>query len=322
MLNEIDQYLLTKDTGYYVDCTFGGGGHSLYLLNKYNGIKIIAFDQDTDSLKRFNENPELQKFKDRIVFCHDNFRNIEKKSVINVRVKTFPQQNMHNMFNGCKSLKELNISKINGLLADLGVSSKQLDDKTRGFSFNSDDFLDMRMNKEQELTAYDVVNNFSKEKLQDIFFKYGEESFSKQIAQKIVEERVKGNIKTCNQLKDIVCKVKWAKGKINPATKIFQALRIYVNDELGSLQEMLDSIVNILDNGARAAILTYHSLEDRIVKQTFKDSKSLKIINKKVIIATEKELKENPRSRSAKLLFRILWNLSCFLLCYNFLQVL
>ena len=277
MLNEIDQYLITKDTGYYVDCTFGGGGHSLYLLNKYNGIKIIAFEQDTDSLKRFNENPELQKFKDRIIFCHDNFRNIEK------------------------NLNKLNIPKVNGLLADLGVSSKQLDDKTRGFSFNSDDVLDMRMNKEQELTAYTVVNTFSKENLQDIFFKYGEESFSKQIAQKIVEERVKGNIKTCNQLKDIVCKVKWAKGKINPATKIFQALRIYVNDELGSLQEMLNSISNVLDTGARAAILTYHSLEDRIVKQTFKDAKNLKIINKKVIIATEKEMKENPRSRSAKL---------------------
>jgi len=277
MLNEIDQYLITKDTGYYVDCTFGGGGHSLYLLNKYNGIEIIAFDQDTDSLKRFNENPELQKFKDRIIFCRDNFRNIEK------------------------NLNKLNIPKVNGLLADLGVSSKQLDDKTRGFSFNSDDILDMRMNKEQELTAYTVVNTFSKENLQDIFFKYGEESFSKQIAQKIVEERVKGNIKTCNQLKDIVCKVKWAKGKINPATKIFQALRIYVNDELGSLQEMLNSISNVLDTGARAAILTYHSLEDRIVKQTFKDAKNLKIINKKVIIATEKEMKENPRSRSAKL---------------------
>lgn len=277
MLNEIDQYLITKDTGYYVDCTFGGGGHSLYLLNKYNGIKIIAFDQDTDSLKRFNENSELQKFKDRIIFCRDNFRNIEK------------------------NLNKLNIPKVNGLLADLGVSSKQLDDKTRGFSFNSDDILDMRMNKEQELTAYTVVNTFSKENLQDIFFKYGEESFSKQIAQKIVEERVKGNIKTCNQLKDIVCKVKWAKGKINPATKIFQALRIYVNDELGSLQEMLNCISNVLDTSARAAILTYHSLEDRIVKQTFKDAKSLKIINKKVIIATEKEMKENPRSRSAKL---------------------
>ncbi len=277
MLNEIDQYLITKDTGYYADCTFGGGGHSLYLLNKYKNINIIAFDQDTDSLKRFNENPELQKFKDRIIFCHDNFRNIKK------------------------NLQKLNIPKINGLLADLGVSSKQLDDKTRGFSFNSDDFLDMRMNKEQDLTAYEVVNTFSIEKMQDIFFKYGEESFSKQIAQKIVEERVKGNIKTCNQLKEIVCKVKWTKGKINPATKIFQALRIYVNDELGSLQEMLNFIPDVLDNGARATILTYHSLEDRIVKQSFKENKSLKIINKKVIIATEQEVKKNPRSRSAKL---------------------
>ena len=277
MVKEINQYLITKDTGYYVDCTFGGGGHSSYLLNKHKGIKIIAFDQDTDSLKRFNENPEIQKFKDRIIFCHDNFRNIET------------------------NLKKLNIQKINGLLADLGVSSKQLDDKTRGFSFNSDEFLDMRMNKEQELTAHMIVNTFSKEKLQDIFFKYGEESFSKQIAQKIIEERVKGDIKTCNQLRDIVCRVKWAKGKINPATKIFQALRIYVNDELGSLQEMLNSITNILETGARATILTYHSLEDRIVKQSFKEDKNLKIINKKVIIATEKEIKENPRSRSAKL---------------------
>ncbi|WP_372519116.1 16S rRNA (cytosine(1402)-N(4))-methyltransferase RsmH [Candidatus Ruminimicrobiellum ovillum] len=277
MLNEIDQYLITKDTGYYVDCTFGGGGHSLYLLNKHKGIKIIAFDQDTDSLKRFKENPEVQKFKDRIIFCHDNFRNIEKK------------------------LKELNISKINGLLADLGVSSKQLDDKTRGFSFNSNDLLDMRMNKEQELTAYEVVNTFGKEKLQDIFFKYGEESLSKQIAQKIVEERIKGNIKTCNQLTDIVCKVKWARGKINPATKIFQALRIYVNDELGSLRDMLNSIANVLNTGARAAILTYHSLEDRIVKQNFKENINLKIINKKVITAGEEEIKINPRSRSAKL---------------------
>ena len=277
MLNEIDQYLITKDTGYYVDCTFGGGGHSLYLLNKHKGIKIIAFDQDTDSLKRFKENPEVQKFKDRIIFCHDNFRNIEKK------------------------LKELNISKINGLLADLGVSSKQLDDKTRGFSFNSNDLLDMRMNKEQELTAYEVVNTFGKEKLQDIFFKYGEESLSKQIAQKIVEERIKGNIKTCNQLTDIVCKVKWARGKINPATKIFQALRIYVNDELGSLRDMLNSIANVLNTGARAAILTYHSLEDRTVKQNFKENINLKIINKKVITAGEEEIKINPRSRSAKL---------------------
>ena len=277
MVNEIDQYLVTKDTGFYIDCTFGGGGHSLFVLNKYKNIKIIAFDQDTDSLKRFNENPDLQKFKDRIIFCHDNFRNIKE------------------------NLQKLNIEKVNGLLADLGVSSKQLDDKTRGFSFNSDDFLDMRMNKEQDLTAYDVVNTFSKDKLQDIFFKYGEESFSKQIAQKIVEERLKGNIKTCNQLKDIVCKVKWSKGKINPATQIFQALRIFVNDELGSLQDLLNSISDVLDIGARAAFLTYHSLEDRLVKQSFKEAENLKIINKKVITACEEEIKINPRSRSAKL---------------------
>lgn len=277
MVNEVDQYLITKDSGYYVDCTFGGGGHSLFLLNKYKNIKIIAFDQDTDSLKRFKENPKLQEVQDRIIFCHDNFRNIEK------------------------NLKNLNIEKVNGLLADLGVSSKQLDDKERGFSFNSDAILDMRMNKDKDLTAYDVVNSFDKEKLAEIFFKYGEESFSRQIAEKIIEARLKGNIKTCNQLKDIICKVKWAKGKINPATKVFQALRIYVNDELGSLQEMLNSISKILDTNSRAVILTYHSLEDRIVKQTFKEAQNLKIINKKVIIASDIEIKENPRSRSAKM---------------------
>lgn len=277
MSNEVEQYLITKDIGYYVDCTFGGGGHSLFLLKKYKNIKIIAFDQDTDSLTRFNENKNLQEFKNRIIFCKDNFRNIER------------------------NLKNLNIEKVDGLMADLGVSSKQLDDKERGFSFNSDAILDMRMNRKNNLTAYDIVNSFDKDKLSEIFFKYGEESFSKQIAEKIVEQRIKGSIKTCNQLKDIVCKVKLVKRKINPATKIFQALRIYVNDELGSLQEMLNSISKILNTNSRAVILTYHSLEDRIVKQTFKQNKELKIINKKVIIASDKELKENSRSRSAKL---------------------
>lgn len=277
MIHEVEEYLITKDIGYYVDCTFGGGGHSLFLLKKYKNIKIIAFDQDIDSLTRFNENKILQEFKNRIIFCNDNFKNIEK------------------------NLKNLNIEKVDGLMADLGVSSKQLDNKERGFSFNSDAILDMRMNRKNNLTAYDIVNSFDKDKLQEIFFKYGEEPFSKQIAEKIVEQRIKGSIKTCNQLKDIVCKVKLVKRKINPATKIFQALRIYVNDELGSLQEMLNSISKILNTNSRAVILTYHSLEDRIVKQTFKQNKELKIINKKVIIASDKELKENSRSRSAKL---------------------
>ncbi len=277
MVNEVEQYLITKDSGCYVDCTFGGGGHSLFLLKKYKNIKIIAFDQDADSLKRFNENKNLQEFKDRIIFCCDNFRNIEKK------------------------IKDLNIGKVNGLMADLGVSSKQLDDKERGFSFNSDSILDMRMDKKNNITAYDIVNSFDKDKLSEIFFKYGEERFCGQIAEKIVEERIKGTVKTCNQLKDIVCKIKSAKGKINPATKVFQALRIYVNDELGSLREMLNSIPEILDTNSRAVILTYHSLEDRIVKQTFRENKYLKVINKKVIVADDKEIKENPRSRSAKL---------------------
>ena len=195
----------------------------------------------------------------------------------------------------------MNILKINGLLADLGVSSKQLDDKTRGFSFNSDSALDMRMDKRQKLTAYEVVNTFSKEKLQKIFFEYGEESFAKPIAQKIVETRLKNDIKTCNQLKDVICGVKRTKGKINPATKVFQALRIFVNDELGSLKEMLNLTNAVLNAGARAVILSYHSLEDRIVKQTFKSCDGLKIINKKVFTASQEEIKNNPRSRSAKM---------------------
>jgi len=277
MLNEVERYLITKDSGYYVDCTFGGGGHTSFILNKYRNIKIIAFDQDKNSFERFNKNLNLQKFKDRIIFCNDNFRNIKE------------------------NLKKLNILKVNGLLADLGVSSKQLDDKSRGFSFNSDTLLDMRMNVEQKLTAYDIINTFAKENLQDIFFEYGEESFAKPIAQKIIETRIKNDIKTCNQLKDIICSVKRSKGKINPATKVFQALRIYVNDELGSLKELLNSINDILEPEARAVILSYHSLEDRIVKQIFKSSNELKIINKKVITACEEEIKYNPRSRSAKM---------------------
>ncbi|MDD3052777.1 MAG: 16S rRNA (cytosine(1402)-N(4))-methyltransferase RsmH [Endomicrobiaceae bacterium] len=279
MVNEVSNYLITEKDGYYIDCTFGGGGHSLYLLEKYKNIKIIAFDQDGDSFNRFNSNNNLQKFKDKIIFCKDNFRNI------------------------LKILSNIKIDKVNGLFADLGVSSKQLDDMARGFSFKSDEILDMRMDQSQKITAYDIVNTFSKEKLQDIFFKYGEEPFARQIADKIVDYRIKGSIKTCNQLSDIVCSVKWVKGKINPSTKIFQALRIYVNDELASLQEMLDSIPKILSKNARAVILTYHSLEDRIVKQSFKSFQiqGFKIINKKIITAGEDEIKNNPRSRSAKM---------------------
>jgi 16S rRNA (cytosine1402-N4)-methyltransferase len=161
----------------------------------------------------------------------------------------------------------------------------------------------MRMNQKQELSAYDIVNTFDYDKLVDIFFNYGEESFSKQIAEKIVEERVKYSIKTCKQLRNIILSVKWKKGKTDPSTKIFQALRIYVNDELGSLKELLNSIPLLLNKNSRSVFLTYHSLEDRIVKTAFKNfnRQGFKIVNKKVIVASQKEIKENPRSRSAKM---------------------
>lgn len=277
MINEVDAYLITQQNGYYVDCTFGGGGHSSFLLNKYPNIKIIGFDQDLDSFKFFNENKNIQK--DRVIFCNTNFKNI------------------------LSELKKLNIEKVNGIFADLGVSSKQFDNKQRGFSFNSDAVLDMRMNQNQNLSAYDIINTFSYDKLVEIFFDYGEESFSRQIAKKIVEERVKYDIKTCNQLHNIILSVKWKKGKIDPATKVFQALRIYVNDELGSLKTLLNSIPQILNNNTRSVFLTYHSLEDRIVKTAFKDfnKQGLKIINKKVITASQNEILQNPRSRSAKM---------------------
>lgn len=279
MLNEVTKYLITENEGYYVDCTFGGGGHSIYFLKNFDNIKIIAFDQDADAYKHFMENKDINPYRDRVIFCRTNFSNLYSQ------------------------LQELKINTVNGIFADLGVSSKQLDDKTRGFSFSSNDILDMRMDKTKDISAYDVVNSFSKEQLQDIFFKYGEESFAKQIAEEIDNYRVKGKIKTCNQLTDIVCKVKWKKGKINPATKVFQALRIYVNDELESLNKLIDSSAKVLDTYARVVILTYHSLEDRIVKQKFKElsNGTFTIVNKKVIIANETEIKNNPRSRSAKM---------------------
>lgn len=285
MLKEVTEYLITKNDGYYADCTFGGGGHSLYFLQNFDNIKIIAFDQDEDSYIHFLKDENWNKYRQRVIFCKSNFKNLNIE------------------------LKKNNISSVNGVFADLGVSSKQLDDKTRGFSFNSDAVLDMRMDRTNSVSAYDIINSFSQQQLEEIFFEYGEESFSKQIAREIINSRIKYKIKTCRQLSDIVGKVKWKKSKINPATKIFQALRIYVNDELGSLKQMIDSAAKVLNVSARMVVLTYHSLEDRIVKQKFKDlsGNNFNIVNKKVITASFSEIKDNPRSRSAKM--RVLENI-------------
>jgi 16S rRNA (cytosine1402-N4)-methyltransferase len=274
---EVSQYLVNNLEGLYVDCTFGGGGHTSYLLNKFKKIKIIAFDWDEGSSNRFLERRE--DFDGRVTFVRDNFKNIK-----NV-------------------LAEMNIKKIDGILADIGVSSKQFDDLDRGFSFNSS-VLDMRMEKRNTLTAKEIVNSYSRDDLSDIFYKYGEEYKSRQIADAIILRRKRGIISTALELRDIVCSVKRSERKINPATKVFQALRVFVNDELGNLEMLLSDAPGLLNQGGRIVLISFHSLEDRIIKQDFKKNASdgvYKILTKKVVTASQEEIYLNPRSRSAKI---------------------
>jgi 16S rRNA (cytosine1402-N4)-methyltransferase len=274
---ETSRYLIGKPSGLYVDCTFGGGGHTSYLLDKFKDIKIVAFDWDEDSSKRFIEREE--EFGGRVAFIRDNFKNVKK------------------------ALSALNINKVDGILADIGVSSKQLDDLDRGFSFNSVT-LDMRMDKRKALTAKEVVNSYSYGDLSDIFYKYGEERRSRQVASAILLRRKKGVINTAAELQAVVCSAKRPEGRINPATKVFQALRIFVNSELENLEILLSDAPGLLNVGGRTVIISFHSLEDRIVKQSFKRNSErgiYKILTKNVVMALKEEVKINPGSRSAKL---------------------
>ncbi|MCA6069842.1 MAG: 16S rRNA (cytosine(1402)-N(4))-methyltransferase RsmH [Endomicrobium sp.] len=274
---ETSQYLINKLDGLYVDCTFGGGGHTSYLLEKFKDIKIIAFDWDEDSSKKFCEREKI--FNNRVTFIRDNFKNIKKV------------------------LANININKVDGILADVGVSSKQFDDLERGFSFNSN-VLDMRMDKRNTLTAKEIINSYSSEDLADIFYKYGEEHKSRQIADAILLRRKRGIINTASELQSIICHTKRSEGKINPATKVFQALRIFVNGELENLETLLFDSQELLNVGGRIVIISFHSLEDRIVKQNFKQNSDrgiYKILTKKVTIASNEEIKINPRSRCAKI---------------------
>jgi 16S rRNA (cytosine1402-N4)-methyltransferase len=273
---ETSQYLVNNLEGLYVDCTFGGGGHTSYLLSKFKKIKIIAFDWDEDASERFLEQKEY--FEGRVTFVRDNFKNIKN------------------------ALAAMNISKVDGILADIGVSSKQFDDLSRGFSFNSS-VLDMRMDNRNKLTAKEVINAYSRDDLADIFYRYAQEYKSRQIADAIISRRKRGIINTALELKDIVCSVKRADGKINPATKVFQALRVFVNDELGNLEALLSSAPELLNQEGRIVLISFHSLEDGIVKQNLKKNVVnglYKIITKKVITASPEEIHLNPRSRSAK----------------------
>lgn len=256
--------------GNYLDLTVGGGGHSRLILETGEDVKITCVDQDEDALKAAKEN--LSEFGDRVKFIHSNFANFQ-----------FPE------------------NSYDGILADLGVSSYHLDKPERGFSFRNTANLDMRMNQQQSLTAGDIINEWEEKELADIFFKYGEERLARKIARRIVEKRP---FNTTTELAEAIAysvPPKYRHGRIHPATRVFQALRIAVNDELKVLETLIEKAPNALIPGGRIAIISFHSLEDRLVKHGLRNSPLLRILTKKPIIATEGETKENPRSRSAKL---------------------
>lgn len=273
---------LPKD-GVVVDGTFGGGGHSQFVSQNFPEVKIIAIDQDKGAWEKAKD-----KFTDikNVVFHNNNFREI--KDV----------------------LEKDGLEKVDGIILDLGLSSDQLDASGRGFSFMRDEPLLMTMKENpslEDITAKDIVNSWKEENLADIIYGYGEEQFSRRIAKGIVEARKIKPIETTIELVEIINKSVpnlYKKGKINPATKTFQALRIAVNDELGAIEEGLNKGFEVLKSKRRMSVISFHSLEDRIVKRFFKEKEKNDegiLITKKPIIASEIEIKENPRSRSAKL---------------------
>jgi 16S rRNA (cytosine1402-N4)-methyltransferase len=273
---------LPKD-GVVVDGTFGGGGHSQFVSQNFPEVKIIAIDQDKGAWEKAKD-----KFTDikNVVFHNNNFREI--KDV----------------------LEKDGLEKVDGIILDLGLSSDQLDASGRGFSFMRDEPLLMTIKENpslEDITAKDIVNSWKEENLADIIYGYGEEQFSRRIAKGIVEARKIKPIETTIELVEIINKSVpnlYKKGKINPATKTFQALRIAVNDELGAIEEGLNKGFEVLKSKRRMSVISFHSLEDRIVKRFFKEKEKNDegiLITKKPIIASEIEIKENPRSRSAKL---------------------
>ena len=293
LLNETVDGLNIKKDGIYVDMTLGGGGHSKEILKRITTGKLICIDRDEFAINISKEN--LKQFDNKIII-KNSFKNID---IV---------------------LKELNIDKVDGFLFDLGVSSFQFDDIERGFSYNKDYRLDMRMDRDDKLSAYDIVNTFDEEDIYKIIRDYGEEKFAKSIAKNIVKYRENKTINTTLELVDIIKKSIPEKFKRlkHPAKKTFQALRIYVNDELSQLECALDKCIDLLNDKGRISVITFHSLEDRIVKDKFKKfenpctcpkgypcvcKKKPKgvIVKKKAIIPTEDEILNNNRAKSAKL---------------------
>lgn len=284
LLKETIDGLNLKDGMTVLDATFGGGGHSLEICKRYKGIKIIALDQDESALERSEK-----KFKGidcEIQFININFRDLKE------------------------GLEEREVKEVDGIIFDLGLSSDQLENSGRGFTFTKDEPLQMTMKEnpeESDLTAEDIVNGWGEKNLADIIYGYGEERFSRRIAKAIVDARKKGRITTTFELVKIIenaVPTAYKKGKLHFATRTFQALRIAVNDELGVLTTGLEKGLEVLKNGGRMSVISFHSLEDRIVKKFFKlkkDEGKINLINKKPITATREELISNSRSRSAKL---------------------
>lgn len=280
--NEIVSFLNCRSEGIYVDLTLGGGGYSEAILEAaMPGGKVVGFDRDDAAIKE--SETRLKKFSDRFV----------------ARKISFSQ--------AATGLANLGIESVNGIVADLGVSSHQIDQAERGFSFSKDAVLDMRMDPQQELSAYEIVNESGAEDLANWIFEYGEERFSRRIARAIVRERQSGPIDTTGRLAEIVARAVPAaarRGRIHPATRTFQALRIVVNDELAELKSLLETMPGFLSSGGRMIIVSYHSLEDRLVKQKFLElaaTGEYKRVTKKPVRPTEEETERNRRARSARL---------------------
>lgn len=297
LLKETVDGLAIRPDGIYVDCTLGGAGHSEYLVQQLNeNGRLICFDQDMVAIENAKE--RLAPYLDNVTFVHANFRYLKEE------------------------LTNLGIDKVDGVLYDLGVSSPQLDTPERGFSYNYDAPLDMRMDQTSELTAYQVVNEWPYEKLVKIFFRYGEEKFSKQVARKIEQARAIAPVETTFQLVELIKEGIPAAARRtggHPAKRIFQAIRIAVNDELGAAEDSLEDAIQLIKVGGRISVITFHSLEDRLTKTIFKEASSLpelppnlpiipagmepmlKLVTRKPILPSALELEENNRSRSAKL---------------------
>ncbi|HJE19160.1 MAG TPA: 16S rRNA (cytosine(1402)-N(4))-methyltransferase RsmH [Aliicoccus persicus] len=295
LLDESVEGLNIKPDGIYVDATLGGGGHSKAILDKLTTGRLISFDQDDIAIENAKE--KLGAY-ENLTLVHDNFE-----------------------FLG-HALDKLGIDKVDGVLYDLGVSSPQLDMTERGFSHSKEARLDMRMDRRQHLDAYEVVNNYSYEELVSIFFRYGEEKFSKQIAREIERVRQIKPIETTTELTEIIkSKIpqKFRRTGGHPAKRVYQAIRIAVNDELGVFERSLEDAIDRLNKHGRVAVITFHSLEDRICKQMFMEYEkgpdlpknlpfipddyqiTLKRVNRKPITASEYDLEHNPRARSARL---------------------